>query len=47
MENDAGSQDADQAERETRAVRLLMDRGGSDLSHRPWLAAGQPPRPRT
>ena len=43
MENDAGSQDADQAERETRAVRLLMDRGGSDLSHRPWLAPGQPP----
>lgn len=43
MENVGGSQDADEAERETSAVRLLMDRGGSDLNARPWLAPGQPP----
>ena len=43
MENVGDSQDADEAERETRAVRLLMDMGGSDLSPRPWLATGQPP----
>ena len=43
MENVGGSEDADEAERETRAVRLLMDMGGSDLSPRPWLAPGQPP----
>lgn len=43
MENFGGSEDADEAERETSAVRLLIVRGGSDLSHRPWLAPGQPP----
>ncbi|XAS72215.1 hypothetical protein VUN82_24610 [Micrococcaceae bacterium Sec5.1] len=43
MENVGGSQDADEAERETSAVRLLMDRGGSNLSRRPWLAPSQPP----
>jgi hypothetical protein len=43
MSDATPSRDADAAHLESEATRLLMDRGGSDLTHRPWLHERQPP----
>lgn len=38
-----GTTDAAAAASQARATQLLLDRGASDLPHRPWLDERQPP----
>ncbi|MBT2593736.1 hypothetical protein [Arthrobacter sp. ISL-72] len=35
--------DVEEASRQSRAARVLLDRGASDLPPRPWLGGRQPP----